>query len=380
MKLNGALFAVVLLGIVPNLFAAAVQPRQIGESVVLAGLEPAKLAFMPSPGQAVQVRSTYRPGLKTTIRYRLGRDYTFTPDGRLRRTLKSRIPDYSKNDVYGLKLFDHFEHPNYGNSKFFAYVDYSYVTPWAAKPPPQDLGAEALAGVHAKLSAGKKVKLVAFGDSVTAGAESTASDLTYWARWAQQLRSKYPDATIESVNSGVGGDLSDDGLARLDAGVIAHKPDLVLIAFGLNDFNQGPKDIKLGKWENRRAKWARMWAELRELPPPVQENHLERSEYFARNLRAMVDRIKKETGADVILVSALQPNPNWKYSNGDMAAVAAATERVAREKGCAYVDVFHAWEEFSSRKKPEDLLANNANHPNDFGHWIYLQALSALNL
>ena len=380
MKFNGVFFAAVLLGIAPNLFAGPLLARQMGESVVLAGREPAKLAFRPAPGRAFQVRSTYLPGLKTTVVYKPGIDYTVTPDGQLRRTPKSRIPDYATNDVYGLKSFDHLAHPGYGNSRFFAYVDYSYASPWAAQPPPPGLGAEALAGVHAKLLAGKQVTLVAFGDSVTAGAESTAPELTYWARWARQLRGKYPKASIASLNSGVGGDLSDDGLARLDAAVIAKKPDLVIIAFGLNDFNRGPFEIKLDKWASRRAKWARSWAKFRDLPPPVQTNRMERSEHFAMNLRAMVDRVKKETGADVILVSALQPNPNWKYGSGDMAVFAAATESVAREKGCAYVDAFHAWEDFSGRKRPEDLLANNANHPNDFGHWIYLQALSALNL
>ena len=57
-----------------------------------------------------------------------------------------------------------------------------------------------------------------------------------------------------------------------------------------------------------------------------------------------------------------------------------ATESVARTKGCAYADVYHAWQSIAERKKPEDLLANNINHPNDFGHFIYLKALETLGL
>jgi hypothetical protein len=34
----------------------------------------------------------------------------------------------------------------------------------------------------------------------------------------------------------------------------------------------------------------------------------------------------------------------------------------------------------TARKRPEDLLANNINHPNDFGHWIYYRALGATGL
>jgi hypothetical protein len=50
---------------------------------------------------------------------------------------------------------------------------------------------------------------------------------------------------------------------------------------------------------------------------------------------------------------------------------AAATECVALETGCAYADVFNNWQAVAVRKKPEDLLGNNINHPNDFGHGIF---------
>lgn len=360
--------------------AAPDLPRQSGESVVFAGTEPAKLAFPLAKKMPIEVRSTYLPGLPNTIRYRRGRDYKIGPDGQLRRTPKSRIPDYRKSAVFGLDSFDHFEYPEYGNKKYLTYVDYSYADQWTARPPAKGLGSEALASVHAKLAAGKKIKFVAFGDSVTQGGESTASNLVYWDRWIQQLRIKYPLATIEAVNSGTGGDSSKNGLERLDANVIAHRPDLVLIAFGLNDFNQEPKEDEVDKWTARKAKWARSWAKFRGLPPPVQKPPLARPEYFARNLRLMVNRVKKETGADVLLVSALPPNPKWKFSRGDMAGHAAATEQVARETKSAYADVFNNWLDYSNRKQPEDLLANNANHPNDFGHWIYFQALAALQL
>lgn len=378
------LFAFFVLTVLAGLPAHAQTPsgvsRQTGESVLFAGFEPARLAFPLLPKKPVEVRSTYLPGLATTIRYRLGHDYEISPDGELRRTVKSRIPDYSQSAVFGLDSFDHFQYPGNGNKGFFAYVDYSYTGQWSARPPRDELSVAALAGVRAKLATGKKIKIVAFGDSVTQGAEATSPDLTYWKRWLQSLRKKYPGATIEAVNSGQSGDLSDDGLARLDSGLIAHKPDLVLIAFGLNDFHRAPVDLPAGKWESRMSKWARSWAKLRGLPPPVQKNRIERSENFAMNLRSMVNRVKKETGADVILVSALQPNPKWKYGRSDMAGYAAITKHIAGETGSAYANVFDSWQDFARRKQPEDLLANNTNHPNDFGHWIYFQALAALPL
>jgi len=63
-----------------------------------------------------------------------------------------------------------------------------------------------------------------------------------------------------------------------------------------------------------------------------------------------------------------------------MADYAEATRQVAVESACAYADVFTNWQSVAAHKKPEDLLGNNINHPNDFGHWIYFRVLDALGL
>lgn len=372
----------VLFGVSSNA-KSSTGPRpilQVGESVVLAGTEPGRLAFPLIESRPVEVRSTYLRGLPDTIQYRRGWDYQIDKNGQLSRLPKSRIPDYRGNPSFGLASFDHYKIPDSGNSPFMVYVDYFYADEKNSRLKPKTVGSEALTGVQAKLKAGRNLKIIAFGDSVTAGGETSMPSLIYWERWAQHLRDKYPRANIQTVKSGHEGDLTEDGLKRIDADVIGQHPDLVLIAFGLNDYNKGPPEINMSKWELRRAKWARSWAKLIQQPPPAQQNGIGRVDYFANNLREMIDRVKSKTGAEVILLSALQPNPKWKFSDGDMARIAAITESVAIEKRCAYVDVFDAWNEYSKRKKPEDLLSNNANHPNDFGHWIYFQALAALAL
>jgi hypothetical protein len=94
----------------------------------------------------------------------------------------------------------------------------------------------------------------------------------------------------------------------------------------------------------------------------------------------MIDRIRKETTAEVVLLSAFPPNPKWKFGSHHMLDYAEATQKVARDENCAYADVFSNWEAATARKKPEDLLANNINHPNDFGHWIYFRVLQAMGL
>jgi hypothetical protein len=101
---------------------------------------------------------------------------------------------------------------------------------------------------------------------------------------------------------------------------------------------------------------------------------------FERQLREMVARIQAATTAEVVLYSTFPPNPRWVHGSQRMAEYAAATARVAESMGCVYADVFHNWQAMAARKRPEDLLANNINHPNDFGHWIYYRVIAAMEL
>ena len=55
-------------------------------------------------------------------------------------------------------------------------------------------------------------------------------------------------------------------------------------------------------------------------------------------------------------------------------------QRVAAETDCAFADVYTRWQALNGRKKPEDVLGNNINHPNDYGHWIYFTVLESIGL
>ena len=101
---------------------------------------------------------------------------------------------------------------------------------------------------------------------------------------------------------------------------------------------------------------------------------------FQTNLREMIQKIRTDTGAEVVLFSAFPPNPKWKYGSHRMEAYAAATETVAAETGCAFADVYRNWQRVLERKKPEDILGNNINHPNDFGHGLYFEVLDGIVL
>ena len=322
--------------------------QQTGESVVLVGEAPANLAFAPVLSEPVTVRNTYRDGLPQTIHYKLGQDYSLDAAGQIRRTPGSRIPDFGTNILYGKEDFRHDQFPGFGNGRFFVYADYGHREKWERPPVKADLGVARLPKTRQKLQAGAHVRIVAFGDSITAGGDASEPGLIFWERWAALLRARYPRARVEAINGATGGDTTVQGLQRLEQKVLHQEPDLVLIGFGMNDHNREGYGVPL--------------------------------DTFAANLRTMIARIRAGTGAEMVLFSAFPPNPKWHFGSHNMEAYAEATERVAREERCAYADVYHFWMSLAARKKPEDLLANNINHPNDFGHWIYFQALQATGL
>ncbi len=81
----------------------------------------------------------------------------------------------------------------------------------------------------------RPVKIVAFGDSLTAGYGLPASD-TFPAKLAQALTAK--GIKVDIVNAGVTGDTTSGGLARLDWSV-PNDTDAVILELGANDALRG---------------------------------------------------------------------------------------------------------------------------------------------
>jgi len=318
--------------------------HQNGESLIFVGGEPSRLAYPPSRDEPLRLRSTYLAGPATLI-YEEGRDYRVDyASGTLTRLPGSRLPDFRTNVLHAQEQFDHTKFPGYGNKPFFAYADYRLAD--GVRWPVQPSQADRLRSTQRKLAAGEAVTIVAFGDSITNGGEASVPELIFWRRWVTDLQARYPRAKITATNGATGGDTSTRGLQRLQAKVIDEKPDLVLIGFGMNDHNR------------------------RGVPLPE----------FERQLREMIARIRTGTTAEIVLFSTFPPNPRWMHGTNRMAEYAGVTARVAAETGCAYADVFNNWQAMAARKRPEDLLANNINHPNDFGHWIYYRVFAEMEL
>ncbi len=99
-------------------------------------------------------------------------------------------------------------------------------------------------GQQTTKSDGKPVKLVAFGDSLTAGL-GLPDGASFPAKLEAALRAKGYKITV--VNAGVSGDTVADGLARLDWS-IPQDADAVIVELGANDALRGldPKATRTG--------------------------------------------------------------------------------------------------------------------------------------
>ena len=85
-----------------------------------------------------------------------------------------------------------------------------------------------------KVASRLPIKIVALGSSSTGGAGASSPAGSYPSQLAEELARHWPGEEITMANRGVNGDTITGMLARLEADVIAEKPDLVLWQVGTN--------------------------------------------------------------------------------------------------------------------------------------------------
>lgn len=83
------------------------------------------------------------------------------------------------------------------------------------------------------------MRIVFFGDSITDGGRDRADDASLGGGYVgilyEKLKNLYEDVQFEFLNRGIGGDRACDLAARVDADVVAHKPDIAVVLVGIND-------------------------------------------------------------------------------------------------------------------------------------------------
>ncbi len=120
---------------------------------------------------------------------------------------------------------------------------------------------------------------------------------------------------------------------------IGDKPDLQVIAFGMNDFA---------------------------MPYGV--------DGYIANIRKIVDMVHEVSPeTEFLLIASMSGHPLWKNTPLEKAAEYACRLRELAEsagENTALADLFSLWQKVMERKSFMDLTGNGVNHPNDFGHRV----------
>ena len=207
-----------------------------------------------------------------------------------------------------------------------------------------------LNNIQRLIEEGKPIKIVVYGDSISAGrdADPRLGVDKYFPLWSEQLKEmleKKYSSEIALINTAAGGKKSDWGLVNFEENVLKHKPDLLILGFGMND------------------------GTARVVP-----------EDYYKNIQAMVAATSNDT--DIILISTMLPNPKAATVEGiTFLGYQRDYRNYLKRLVGNRVDVFDMTsihEDLLKYKKPEDLLENNINHPNDYLARWYAQGLLKL--
>jgi len=210
---------------------------------------------------------------------------------------------------------------------------------------------EAFNGTIEKLKNNQAPKILFYGDSITVGGNSSGfvnygpyADV--WAKMVfDSMTKKYGCSNAEYINTAVGGWKSQNGLDSLDESVIAHAPDAVFIAFGMND-----GDLT-----------------------PVQ--HIQ-------NIRTMVSRIRAALpDTEICLVTTMLPNEAVKgfyqlqYMFDTQYLSYLEELKTAGESKICVANVTEMHKQILETKRYYDMTGNNVNHVNDFMARVYAQTV-----
>ncbi len=162
----------------------------------------------------------------------------------------------------------------------------------------------------------------------------------------------YPNQVLEGLRRSFGRNVTLDN--RAHAGWLASqglgqvinerlpdmRPDLVIIAYGMNDaVSVSPR-------------------------------------YYGMAVSGIISAFQRVSPkTEFLLISPMLPNPNW--ASAPPARFFPLVDELARQTGdgVVLVDMTSLWAALLERKSFYDLTGNGINHPNDFGHSLYAQAI-----
>jgi acyl-CoA thioesterase I len=295
-----------------------------GESVVFVSSQ-GSLLFAPDAVLAV----TNAAG---DVIYAEGADYLIDrPARRIVRPAGSRMPVVDPHSIAGELLHDR-----------TVAVTYTHSDDASILRPPETAGA--VPRVIAQLQRGEPVTICLTGDSISEGYDVSGFHRVppyqpAFGRLVSTALEQHYGAPIHFHNLATAGWTAADGVSDT-ARIAALAPDLVIIAFGMNDA---------------------CYADAPE---------------FAANISSVMQGVRADV-ADVefLLVSSMLPTPGCTWVVPERFAEYGAALAEMTGEGVDLADVTGLWTALVARKDPHDLSGNGLNHPNDFGHRVYAHAI-----
>jgi hypothetical protein len=313
---------------------------------------PPAARLMFAPDRVLRVTDARRE-----ITYEAGRDYRVDAAGAaLTLVPGSRIPFSTPSRLAQLALPRDAGHLAELVAFRFQQVEIAYAhAPGQWRGPVPALAERHLPRTLARLRAHAPLRLMVIGDSIAAGGDASAymnlpPHLPCFADQVARGLERVGGAPVGLDNLAQPGWTARMGrelAARTRPGRRA--PDLVLIAFGMND-------VTAGRFDPARASLA-----------------------YAGEIAATMDAIRADAReVEFILVSSMFGNPAIEHYPPALYPVWRDALLPLVGPGAALADLTGVWQALMERKHPLDMIANGLNHPNDFGHRLYAQTILGL--
>ena len=187
------------------------------------------------------------------------------------------------------------------------------------------------------------MKILFQGDSITDANRNRSNihDLGQgYAKFAAPLiEAAMPNTDFEFIDLGISGNRSDDLLARTTTDIVKIDPDVISILIGINDV-----------WHRHSSG--------REMT----------DEQFELNYRAVLERIRQETHAKIlILCPFLLPSSDKESWRGEVESICAIVRRLANEYADAYLPLDEKFAEALPTAPTPMHYSLDGVHPNAAG-------------
>lgn len=216
------------------------------------------------------------------------------------------------------------------------------------------------------MNSGNHTTVVFFGDSVTEGCFELfpascgfdtvrAPEKAYVSKLSSMLAAKYGANRYTLINAGVSGNNAAMGLTRIENDVLSHSPDIVTVAFGLNDVFGSPERYE----KNLGLIFKKIYdagARAILLTPNMMNTYI-----HPATLPEAV-RVAEKTAA--------------AQNSGKLDSFVQKAKDVAAGYGADVCDVYLYWKNlYNSGVDTTELLINRINHPSEEMHAVTAELL-----